>query len=890
MSAIIRYKSAKKNVTFRAILRYIPETSMIKKFLLFFLLLSLGYVVQAQFYMITGKVTDASIEPLAAVNIKIQGGINGTSTDANGNYTLKVEKGNYEVVFTHLGYKTIKKNITVLHDVTLNAILEEDATSLKEVELTTKRTDRSREIIKEVIANKEKYVAISYSCEMYIKAMQEPQEAKFKHKKDSAEKAQKKFIKDSLQKVEEMDSTTKAYRKKKERDSLEHIALTDTSSKEYKKRIAAIRPPDPMKGIAINLAEVIIQKNYEYPDKIKEVRTAVKQKGDETSLFYLTSTEGEFNFYQNLVRITSLSESPFQSPISTGGLLVYKYKLLRSRTENGLKIYTIKVSPNAIGNALVTGEIEIIDSLWCIKSMHLSFPKFHLAEYDEFTMDANFAPDSNGLWLCSKQEFNFKTKIGGAKSSGRTVVYYNKYEVKKFEKKFFNNELSATEQDAYEKDTAFWNTRRKEPLTEKEVRFIYVSDSIKAAHEKKEYLDSVDKVLNKITFTKVIWFGQQHYNREKELTLNFDPLWIVYNPFGIGGARVRYGLGIDKKFKNKTTFFNYTNLSYGLINKDVKGDITLSRTYNPYKHAFFYIHLKRNFDVINPFDSWLSIFRRANFYVSNGVRVYHRIELFNGMYFNAGVEYSKRSSISNYEFNPLFDSIYENYKYKPAAFKDYNAFYSNILFSYTPFQKYLREPKEKIILGSKYPSFIVEWRKGIPNVLGSAINFDYLEYRIEWQVKMGLFGNSRLNISSGKFYNTKVLPYIDYKFQNRIGPLFFANPLYTFQALDSTYITLNRFYAAHYYHRFNGALLNKVPILKMLQLSESAGGGLLYSKEHNLFYFEMFAGIDRQFILFSERARFGLYVVQAVSNNFKSTPQLKITLDFYDRVNNVWSY
>ena len=161
---------------------------------------------------------------------------------------------------------------------------------------------------------------------------------------------------------------------------------------------------------------------------------------------------------------------------------------------------------------------------------------------------------------------------------------------------------------------------------------------------------------------------------------------------------------------------------------------------------------------------------------------------------------------------------------------------------------------------------------------------------MEWDFKIGLAGNSKLFLNSGKFYNTKELQFIDYKFQNRIGPVFFANPLYAFQALDSTYVTLNRFYNAHYFHRFNGALLNKVPLLKLLQLNESAGGGLLYSKEHSLFYFEVFAGIDKQFTLFSERARIGLYVVQAISNNFKSTPQLKFTIDVYDRVANKWNY
>ncbi len=863
---------------------------MTKKKILFLFMVSSFIFCHAQYFTLKGKVTNSSIEPIAGVNISVQGAVFATTTNVNGSYELRLENGNYEIVFSHIGFKTLKRNITLTHDIFLNTMLEEDVNALTEVELTSKRFDRSKAIIREVIARKEKYIDLSYSCNMYVKATQVPQENKSKHPKDSLAKANKSAIKDSLRRMEEMDSTTKAYRKKKEHDTIEVIATRDTSSKEYKKRLKERKPVNPFQGIELNLAEIIMEKDYEYPDKIKETRTGYKKQGDQSSLFYLSSTEGEFNFYQNLIRITSLSESPFQSPISNGGLIVYKYRLVKSRIENGLKVYTIKVSPNAIGNALVIGEMEIIDSLWCIKSFHFSFPKYHLAEYDEFAMDATFAPDSSGLWLCTKQDFNFKTKLGGTKSTGRTVVYYSNYEIKKFNRKFFTNELSSTSEAAYERDSIFWNTQRKEPLTAKEIRFIFVSDSIKSAHEKKEYLDSVDRVKNKVTFAKIVWFGQQNYNREKERTFSFDPLWITYTPFGVGGSRVRYGIGINKKFKDKTTLFNYTNLSYGLLNHDVKGNITFSREYNTFRHAFFYLNAKRNFDVINPFDSWLSIFRRANFYLSTGVDIYHRIEVFNGFNIRTGFEFSKRSSITKYNFNPLFDSVYENYKYKPADFKDYNALYLNIILSYTPFQKYLREAKEKIILGSKYPTFMVQWRKGLPSIFGSSINFDYLEYRMEWDFKLGLSGNSKLYLNSGKFYNRSQLPYIDYKFQSRIGPVFFANPLYSFQALDSSYITLNRFYSAHYLHRFNGALLNKVPFLKLLQLSESMGGGLLYSKEHKLFYFEMFAGVDKQFILFSERARLGIYVVQAVSNHFKSPIQLKFTIDFYDRVGNSWSY
>ena len=161
----------------------------------------------AQFFIINGKVTNSLIEPIANVNIKVQGTIFGATTDANGNYKLKLEKGNYEVVFTHIGFHTVKKNITISQNLSLNTIMEEDINAVKEVELNLKRTDRSREIVHEVIRNKEKYVDIAYSCNMYIKAVQEMEEAKKKHKKDSAEKAQKQFVKDSIQKEEEKDKS-----------------------------------------------------------------------------------------------------------------------------------------------------------------------------------------------------------------------------------------------------------------------------------------------------------------------------------------------------------------------------------------------------------------------------------------------------------------------------------------------------------------------------------------------------------------------------------------------------------------------------------------------------------------------------------------------------------
>ena len=98
---------------------------------------------------------------------------------------------------------------------------------------------------------------------------------------------------------------------------------------------------------------------------------------------------------------------------------------------------------------------------------------------------------------------------------------------------------------------------------------------------------------------------------------------------------------------------------------------------------------------------------------------------------------------------------------KAIAFDTYNSFYNTFGLEYTPMQKYIREPKEKVILGSKWPTFAISWRKGIPNVLGSKINFDYLEFGISQKLKLGLAGESRYSFFRGCFLSRKDLRLVD---------------------------------------------------------------------------------------------------------------------------------
>ena len=84
---------------------------------------------------ITGKVTFDD-QPFEFVNIYLKENAKGTSTDAEGNYTLKnIHNGNYTLVVSSVGFKTQYKKVVLQNNqnTTYNFVLEEDASQLEEV-------------------------------------------------------------------------------------------------------------------------------------------------------------------------------------------------------------------------------------------------------------------------------------------------------------------------------------------------------------------------------------------------------------------------------------------------------------------------------------------------------------------------------------------------------------------------------------------------------------------------------------------------------------------------------------------------------------------------------------------------------------------------------------
>src|SRR5678815_3754303 len=214
-------------------------------------------------------------------------------------------------------------------------------------------------------------------------------------------------------------------------------------------------------------------------------------------------------------------------------------------------------------------------------------------------------------------------------------------------------------------------------------------------------------------------------------------------------------------------------------------------------------------------ESWINSIQRSSYFLNNYLALVHGLEVVNGLFLYTEADFAQRRSVAGYKTNSRVDTIFGDFLEgnQPIAFEPYNGVYAKVTLKYTPHQRYIREPKEKIILGSKWPTFYTTWRRGIPGPMKSIVNFDYWEFGLEQKINVGILGNLNYDIRTASFVNQKDLRLLDYIVQRKGDPLFFMNPEHQFQMLDSTMPLKNRFYQAHLIHEFNGALVNKIALL-----------------------------------------------------------------------------
>lgn len=98
-----------------------------KKIILFLciVLATNGAMAQFETYTISGKVIDGNTKlPLQGASVFAQNTTIGTATDQQGNFTLRLQNGGYDLIITFTGYQTVNRRITTADALDKNIVVE----------------------------------------------------------------------------------------------------------------------------------------------------------------------------------------------------------------------------------------------------------------------------------------------------------------------------------------------------------------------------------------------------------------------------------------------------------------------------------------------------------------------------------------------------------------------------------------------------------------------------------------------------------------------------------------------------------------------------------------------------------------------------------------------
>lgn len=808
---------------------------------------------------ISGSIVDENGLAVPYANVFIKEIQSGTSADFDGNFFLSLEtSGEYSLVFSALGYETKSMNVMLREpsEFKVFVTMRSSAIQMDEIVVRATKKDPAYGIIRKVIEAKEKYnnsIASSQS-EVYIKS------------------------------IEKLNLT-----KKKKKVEFEEKQLNkDGSPKDLMEEIQRKLDAEMNK---INMVEMQLTLHHKKPNYYKEIRNAFKAYGRKEGLFIPNLSESNFSFYKNLVKLKGISDIPIISPISNNSILTYKFKLLESTIDDeGQQVHKIKVTPRKKGNASVSGILYINEGLWNIRHLELSLYKGASKFYDKFKIIQDYGVE-DGIWIIKRQEFEYETKVGGKKNFvGSTLITIDSFQRNVvYPPKFFGNEMAILTKEALDRDSVYWETSRPEPLTQEQEKLVHYQDSVQAWVTSDKYLDSMDVLFNKVDLLDIFIDGVKFRDHKKKSNLGFGTLPSLIDFDVVGGWRIGPFTNYYRRFENGRILNASGRVTLGIENQDLQGNIGFWTRLNPYKLFDISMNVSKDFESINYNDAILNQLRSSNYYLSKIISFGHRVELLNGLYFASYSNFADRQSATPFNTSTVLDEIIDDI---PSRFFDpYQALITEFSLSYTPQQRFISEPNRKVILGSKYPTFHFRYGKGWNKLLGSDIDYDRIEFQIEQNMTLGIFGTSNYNIRMGDFLNERDVRFIDVKRFNQSNPWWQEDPLFNFNSLDTIITTTDFYFEAHYVHHFNGAIVNNIPLVKMLRVQAVAGAGFLWVEDSKIRYEEIFAGLERTFKLGARRRlRLGVYGVLANSNIANTNTAIRFYVDVIDTWRKDWNF
>lgn len=777
---------------------------------------------------LSGRITDIHGEPLPFTNVYIDGTTRGTTANTEGYYTLDLSKGSYRIVYQYIGYEKKIIDVKVDGKKMLDVTLKPNDIELTEFVVKSNAEDPAYPIIRQAIAMRRTYrdQVKSYSCDVYIKGLQKIIDAP------------KKFL---GQDIGDLGGSI------------------DTNSRQ---------------GI-LYLSETI-SKLYVDGDKKKEELISSKVSGNANGFGFNRATLFDFSFYDQHIDIFR----QILSPIADNALLYYRYRLDgQFKDGEGNTIYKIAVLPIRKEDPTFGGTIYIVDNQWNIYQADLYITGKNIQQpiLDTLHLKQNHVPVGK-VWRLLSQAIVFKLNVLGLKIGGTFNGVFSNYNLTpQYAPRFFSNEVFKASKGVNDNDLKYWDTLRPIPLTLEERRDYIKKDSIQTVHQSKVWLDSVNAKGNKFKLMNIL-SGYTYENSWERWSFKIgSPISVIdFNP--VQGWNIASPIVFEKKFGErfqpyKSSIEIAPSVSYSFAEKQLRVAGAAEYLFNRFNYAKLRLEggqkvaqFNENNPLSNTIAASYALYDKRNvlrYFDKTFAKIQYGQEIVNGLRLEGGLEWAKRTPLSNHtEYSlrkkeafyapnyPNHPSILARVQLAFEPWEAHQAYFAHLKISWQPGQKYLTYPNYKDIEDSKYPSFSLSYQKCLGRIVTDqnlAPAFDRLRLSInQKQITMGLFGYTELRGEYGGFLNKSQVQFIDYQHFNG-NETNFANPesyMTSFMNLPFyRYSTTGNYVMLHAQHHFNGFFLDKLPLIRKLGFKEVFRVAYLNTPELGN-YTELGFGID----------------------------------------------
>lgn len=753
----------------------------IRIFFLLVVLILFSFSSFAQKYTLSGKVIDSKGEVIPNASIFIKELKTGCSTNLDGNFNITIEKGDYNFVFSSLGFQSQTKMVNVFEDYDFNVVLKQEEIKLNEVRVYSGGEDPAISIMKNAIFMAPYYrkVVDSYQADVYISHTA-------------------KIVK--LPKIVKFNPSTKNELKEGDiiyKESINHVEFSQPNH--YKQKVDALNTVSTF-DVGLNDFEPMDYVNMSIYDNMLD--------------FYSPLTARAFSFYR------------FQ---------YLGYFMVGDRIVNKIRLIPRNNNPNCF-----SGELNIFDNSWNVYSFQLE----NKCSFGTLNIVQTFNNMGNDIYMPTHHKMNVQVNVFGVKmdldyvtsvkynhikynydlktpkslgdnllhvkSVGDSIVsnkdpktlkkelklqeLYEKEELSvkdllKIDK--LTNQIDKAKRDtngvhkkslevvcyrslvvdslAFKKDVAYWDKYRPIPLTLDQQQALDKKDSIESSIALKK-----NKPINSF-FSKILNSSSNYMiYKDKEDSIQLYSTGIRDTLFNYFNAIDGFTLWSNFFYKDQKKKINSClRLGYGFSSKRIQLDWKGTKIYNWKKRGEIFVKLssttadfKQENEILPSVDLVSIMMSKENFkryYRSDNLEFGHQIDLAEGLTMKTSAHFENRIQVKNNidyfikdtgkRLNP---NVIENKAVTELVVGDSNSSGYDVEIIYTPEQYYQLDRTEKVkrLLHSRYPTFKVGFTQSIPmNLLSTTSKYIHLRGSISQTITSPYENNFSYLIEGGKIWN-----------------------------------------------------------------------------------------------------------------------------------------